>query len=301
MKVEFKCDNCGKAIAASSEHAGKSTRCPGCQSPVVIPSPSNGQLLDDELATAETLAGNPGLSEEAAPSATPRKIWHYSQGGTSNGPISKEELLSLQQRGVIKSETLLWKDGMADWVAAGKVLAGQPPVLPGKAKSETYCRNCGKKVLEKAVVCTSCGCPPQGGKEFCRHCGKSTPATAVVCINCGGSLGGGRSGINVPEKHMTAFFLCLFLGGFAGHRFYLKNENAAVMLLVSIFTFGIAGYIWSLIDLLQIAKGEFCDGEGVPIGAPVNWMVTVSWVCIGLGIFFGLMILLGGCAGILGG
>ena len=117
-------------------------------------------------------------------------------------------------------------------------------------------------------------------------------------MNCGGALGGGRGA--VPEKQMTSFLLCVFLGFAAGHRFYLKNDNAIVMLLVSVFTLGLAGSIWGLIDLLHIAKGEFCDGDGAPVGSPVDWMVTVAWICIGLSIFGSVMFLLSGCAAVLG-
>src|SRR5579883_2809052 len=34
--VRFSC-SCGKQMQAKAEYAGKSVRCPGCQSPVVVP------------------------------------------------------------------------------------------------------------------------------------------------------------------------------------------------------------------------------------------------------------------------
>jgi hypothetical protein len=43
--------------------------------------------------------------------------WFYARGGTHHGPVTYEELRRMAARGEIGAETLLWKSGMADWVA----------------------------------------------------------------------------------------------------------------------------------------------------------------------------------------
>ncbi len=59
-------------------------------------------------------------------------------------------------------------------------------------------------------------------------------------------------------KRLTALLLCLGLGVFGVHRFYVGKTKTAK---VQLFTIG--GFvIWFLIDLLYIAVGEFEDGEG---------------------------------------
>lgn len=42
--------------------------------------------------------------------------WHYSVDGNSTGPISAEAIRELQQNGTLPAETLVWKQGMTDWV-----------------------------------------------------------------------------------------------------------------------------------------------------------------------------------------
>lgn len=43
-------------------------------------------------------------------------MYHFAEGDVSRGPVSKEAL-----RGRIDRETLVWRDGMADWVPAGSL------------------------------------------------------------------------------------------------------------------------------------------------------------------------------------
>src|SRR4051794_38670835 len=43
--------------------------------------------------------------------------WFYARGGTHHGPVTYEDLRRMVAQGEISTETLLWKSGMADWVA----------------------------------------------------------------------------------------------------------------------------------------------------------------------------------------
>ena len=48
--------------------------------------------------------------------------WFYSKGDEEHGPITSSELKSLADRGVLNPDDLLWRDGMDDWMPAGKVM-----------------------------------------------------------------------------------------------------------------------------------------------------------------------------------
>lgn len=48
-----------------------------------------------------------------------------------------------------------------------------------------FCRNCGKEVVQQAVVCVSCGVAPSGGKKYCQNCGAETNIAAEICTKCG--------------------------------------------------------------------------------------------------------------------
>lgn len=41
--------------------------------------------------------------------------WHYAVGGQQKGPVSEDELKKLAASGVIKPDTLVWKDGWPEW------------------------------------------------------------------------------------------------------------------------------------------------------------------------------------------
>ena len=41
--------------------------------------------------------------------------WYYEAWGDRQGPVSTEELFKLAKRETIKADTLVWKEGMADW------------------------------------------------------------------------------------------------------------------------------------------------------------------------------------------
>ncbi len=47
--------------------------------------------------------------------------WHYSINGNQTGPVSSSELMQFASSGKLSQTDLVWKDGMHDWVPAGKV------------------------------------------------------------------------------------------------------------------------------------------------------------------------------------
>ena len=69
---------------------------------------------------------------------------------------------------------------------------------------------------------------------------------------------------NVSEKSFVAtLILCLLLGGFGVHRFYVGKVGTGVLMLLTLGGLG----IWALIDLIRIAIQKFEDGDGAVIKA----------------------------------
>jgi len=60
---------------------------------------------------------------------------------------------------------------------------------------------------------------------------------------------------------VPALILCILLGGFGAHRFYVGKPLTAILMIV---TFGGLG-VWALIDLIVIATGGFKDSKGLKI------------------------------------
>ena len=42
--------------------------------------------------------------------------WYYAVEGTSKGPVSQSEFDALVATGTIRSDTLVWQEGMGDWL-----------------------------------------------------------------------------------------------------------------------------------------------------------------------------------------
>ncbi len=96
-----------------------------------------------------------------------------------------------------------------------------------------YCKNCGKEVSEKAVICVACGVPLKDGVE----------------ITTGNTQG---------KDWLTTLLFCIFLGWFGIHRFYTGH---IVIGVIQLFTFGGWG-IWTIIDFIMIVSGSFKDSKG---------------------------------------
>ncbi|MCW8129377.1 MAG: DUF4339 domain-containing protein [Planctomycetota bacterium] len=58
--------------------------------------------------------------------------WFYSNGTEQIGPITEVALKDLIKTGAVKRNTLIWKEGMAEWTPAGQVpgIFSSPPPLP---------------------------------------------------------------------------------------------------------------------------------------------------------------------------
>lgn len=105
---------------------------------------------------------------------------------------------------------------------------------------------------------------------FCRNCGKEIDDNAVVCVHCGVATGKQMPGSNSDKSWIAALLLCLFLGGFGAHRFYVgkTGSGVAMLLLALIFswlTLGITAIIvgiWAFVDLIMICVGSFKTADG---------------------------------------
>ena len=66
----------------------------------------------------------------------------------------------------------------------------------------------------------------------------------------------------MSEKSFVAtLLLAILLGGLGVHRFYAGKIGTGIVMLL---TFGGLG-IWTLIDIIMIAVGNFKDSSGLPI------------------------------------
>lgn len=67
-----------------------------------------------------------------------------------------------------------------------------------------------------------------------------------------------------PKSRLVTLLLAFFVGHLGVHNFYVGKTGKGI---AYIFTFGLFG-IGVLIDIIQIALGNFTDSDGLPV---LNW------------------------------
>lgn len=105
-----------------------------------------------------------------------------------------------------------------------------------------FCKYCGAKIPEDAVICTSCG------RQVETLAGAEQPSIVINNSNTNTNVSH-PAYLSVHAKNKwISFCLCLFFGYFGAHKFY---EGKAGMGILYLFTFGLFGFGW-LIDCIII-------------------------------------------------
>lgn len=100
---------------------------------------------------------------------------------------------------------------------------------------------------------------------YCKECGKEINDKAVICPNCGCKT---KSVLNTEKNKWIALLLWFFLGAFGGHRFYVGDTGGAVGYILC-FTLGwflfcippAIAAIFLIVDLVAILQGKLKDVE----------------------------------------
>ncbi len=106
-----------------------------------------------------------------------------------------------------------------------------------------FCKHCGGKIPEAAVICTLCGCQVE-------TMAKAEQPNIVINntnTNTNTNTIAGAFGMRARNK-WVAFLLCLLLGFAGAHKFY---EGKAGMGILYILTGGLFGIGW-FIDLISL-------------------------------------------------
>ena len=96
--------------------------------------------------------------------------WYYVNAGQSVGPVSQSEFDALANTGAIQPDTLVWCEGMANWLSwrevqrpAAKSLRAVPAPMAELTVKEVVCAECGKIFPAESIlrigatsVCAAC-------------------------------------------------------------------------------------------------------------------------------------------------
>lgn len=69
--------------------------------------------------------------------------------------------------------------------------------------------------------------------------------------------------IKSPKSKMVTLILAVILGAIGAHRFYVGKVGTGILLLiVSVLSSGLFGFIWAVIDIIVIVFDKFEDRQG---------------------------------------
>ncbi len=98
-----------------------------------------GMGLAAGMAMGNQMAGQLAGAAAGGPPPLPAAVGFYlGIGGQREGPYDADRLAAKAREGALTRDTLVWRQGMANWIAAGSVpelaavLAAVPPPLPPK-------------------------------------------------------------------------------------------------------------------------------------------------------------------------
>ena len=96
-----------------------------------------------------------------------------------------------------------------------------------------FCKYCGEKILEEAVLCTHCGRQVEQLKN-------EQPQVVVnnTNTNVNRNINTGYTGHGGAKNKWIALLLCIFLGFIGAHKFY---EGKILLGIVYLFTCGFFG------------------------------------------------------------
>ena len=154
MGIRFTCQECGHRLNVKDHLAGKRGICPKCQAKLDIPpldaAPSpTAAPHQTPLESVTEVAGPDEEPVESVPVAkvipqmadpiaeAPNATWYAVPPGSSTkfGPAQGDLFRQWIVEGRISRDTLIWREGWADWLVAGEVLPQlQPTVLPPRAQ-----------------------------------------------------------------------------------------------------------------------------------------------------------------------
>src|SRR5262245_16311082 len=110
--------------------------------------------------------------------------WYYANAGQQVGPISEADFEILVRTGTVKADTLVWREGMANWQAYETVTAE-------RSATTTAAPDAASNRAAEASAIPGSMPGAAGGGFICAECGRPFPPEEItrygavaVCANC---------------------------------------------------------------------------------------------------------------------
>lgn len=98
--------------------------------------------------------------------------WYYADQGQQAGPVTEEQFRELVHSGKIQPDTLVWREGMTDWVPCRTINVASNPATASPTGGAGYVPGQGPE-----AVCAECGNLFATGNMI-RH------GSVYICANC---------------------------------------------------------------------------------------------------------------------
>ena len=106
--------------------------------------------------------------------------WYYVEGGKQAGPVNDTDFEQLVATGKVQTATLVWHEGMAEWLTYGQVNPARAATLIAEPPAPAI-----------GSLPASGTAPPTGNEVVCVQCNRMFPreetiqyGTAYVCATC---------------------------------------------------------------------------------------------------------------------
>jgi len=115
--------------------------------------------------------------------------WYYAESGRQVGPIQEESFDALVRSGVIRTDTLVWQQGMSSWQPYATVRPVATPVAPPldaaaavtPGPATRFCSECGRPFPQSELI-------PFGSSFVCATCKETFAHKLREGVNLGGAV-----------------------------------------------------------------------------------------------------------------
>jgi hypothetical protein len=218
--------------------------------------------------------------------------WYYAEGVQQRGPVSAEEFERLVAAGAVKPDTLVWREGLANWQPYAQVAgpSAEQPVPEGGM----VCSQCGKSFAPEEVF-------RYGSTWVCAEC---KPLVLQRLREGGPGLAAAAGGLSVED--LLARDYEVDVGGCLNQSWEMFKNNAGVILgatvLVYLVMFAINIIPYLSIILSLVLTGPLMGGLWLfYIRQARGEDATVGEAFSGFGPNFGQLVLANVVTGILSG
>jgi len=187
--MKIVCDSCqAKYSIADEKIQGKAfkIRCKKCGHIIVVKTGGDAAAAVAAQAAADK-AQHASAAESAAAAVTPavvasapadQAVWHVVVDGEQVGPLNEAEVKDRLREGRINSDTLVWKEGFADWMQLSTV-----PELAAILASITRHPVANPAARDSGRVSSSMKAEPSGSTQMAQPSGESDPFAAQTVVS----------------------------------------------------------------------------------------------------------------------